>query len=313
MSAMTQGRCRAGIGAERLGLWRGLRGSYDLADYFAAAAEDDLAALADVIEQVVELGAGLSAGDGSLTVGANTDRGTETGPVAGGVGGADGDQDGGNAAGGLAARFDGAVREGPGLVEQGCGGGEEGGWCGLQAGDRGVEGVGQGVDRALVFAGDGAAVRLLQAWQGGEEGAVLDGVGGEIVEPGADDGFEPGEGAELLSGVEGGADGVDEGVGEFGEDGGDQLGVGGVEKVESLPRDGEVGRELLAIDSGWFAGSEQTGGGLADGMAAGFAELCRGGFGGPVGVGVGGGDVERSGCPEGEHGGGGPFGWVSLE
>ncbi len=153
--------------------------------------------------------------------------------------------------------------------------------------------------RALVFAGDGAAVRLLQARESGEEGAVLDRVGGEMVEPGADDGFEPGEGAEGLGGVEGGADGDDKGVGEFGEDVGDQLGVGGVEEAESLSRDGEVGGELLAIDGGWFPGGEQTGGGLADGLAAGLAELRRGGFGGPVRFGVGGGDVERSGCPRG--------------
>ncbi len=232
--------------------------------------------------------------------------GPNPGRWAGGLGGADGDQGGGDAAGGLAARFDGAVGEGPGLVEQGCGGGEEGRWCGLQARNRGVEGVSQSVDLALVFAGDGAAVRLLQAREGGEEGAVLDRVGGEMVEPGADDGFEPGEGAELL-----GADGDDKGVGEFGEDVGDQLGVGGVEEAESLPRDGEVGGELLAIDGGWFSGGEQTGGGLADG-AAGLAELRRGGFGGPVRFGIGGGDVEGAGCPEGEHGGGGPSWSVSV-
>ncbi|MBV8402540.1 MAG: hypothetical protein JOZ17_28050, partial [Acetobacteraceae bacterium] len=250
-----------------------LQGLHDLGDDFAAAAEDDLTAFGDVIEQVVELGAGLSAGDGSLAVGANTDGRTESGPVAGGLGGADGDQYGGDATGGLAARFDGAVGEDPGFVEQGCGGGEEGGRCGLQAGNGplppapsregrgsycGVEGVGEGVGRALVFAGDGAAVRLLQAREGGDEGAVLDGVGGEMVEPGADDGFDPGEGAELLSGVEGGADGIDEGVGEFGEDVGDQLGVRGAERLKNMPRYVEVGCELLAIDGGRFAGGEQA-------------------------------------------------------
>ena len=177
-----------------------LHGFHDLGDYFAATAEDDLTTGGDVIEQVVEVGAGLSAGDGSLAAGADTDGRTEAGPVAGGLGGAAGDQDGGDAAGGLAARFEGVVvGEGPGLVEQGCGSGEEDRWSRplppapsrapiarralgtrckgkgsfllcvrVKVFDCGVEGVGQGVDRALVFAGDGAAVQLLQAREGGD-------------------------------------------------------------------------------------------------------------------------------------------------
>ncbi len=86
-----------------------LHGPHDLGDYFAAAAEDDLTTAGDVIEQVVEVGAGLSAGDGSLAAGTDPNGRTESGPVAGGLGGADGDQYGGDAAGGLAASFEGVV------------------------------------------------------------------------------------------------------------------------------------------------------------------------------------------------------------
>jgi hypothetical protein len=84
-----------------------------LATIFAAAAEDDLTIPGDVIEQVVEVGAGLSAGGGSLAAGADTDGRTEAGPVAGGLGGADGDQYGGDAAGGLGCVVRGGGGRGP--------------------------------------------------------------------------------------------------------------------------------------------------------------------------------------------------------
>lgn len=77
----------------------------------AAAAEDDLATGRAVVERVMEVSAGLSAGDRSLAAGANTEGRSESGPVAGALSSADGDQYGCAQIGSRALLHHGAARQ----------------------------------------------------------------------------------------------------------------------------------------------------------------------------------------------------------